>query len=134
MKYLITILLLAVISGCAPAFAGEITDIEMVSSVTTSTPVTVTAKPGFSGTILSMGVDVAAASTGYVGLAITPVQSMLARSVAVTNPITEDLWMDPSDGGSRQYAFTAQDTLSLTISNLAVATKTYRAVIRVEKK
>jgi hypothetical protein len=116
------------------AFAGEITDIEMVSSVTTSTPVTVTAKPGFSGTILSMGVDVAAASTGYVALAITPVQSMLARSVAVTNPITEDLWMDPSDGGSRPYAFTAQDTLSLTISNLAVATKTYRAVIRVEKK
>jgi hypothetical protein len=123
---------MAILAGMVSA--GEIRDIELVSSVTTSTPVTVTAKPGFSGTILSIGVDVAAASTGSVSLAITPVQAMLARTVAITNPLTYDVWLDPSDSASRPYAFTAQDTLSLTITNLAVATKTYRAVIRVEKK
>jgi hypothetical protein len=114
--------------------AGEIQDIELVSSVTTSTPVTVTAKPRVSGLILSFGVDVASASTGAVILAVSPVQSMLARQVANTNPLTADIWIDPSDSGSRPYAFTAEDTLSLTITNLAVATKTYRAVIRIEKQ
>jgi hypothetical protein len=59
---------------------------------------------------------------------------MLARQVANTNPLTADIWIDPSDSGSRPYAFTAEDTLSLTITNLAVATKTYRAVIRIEKQ
>ena len=129
-----TLLRLIFLFAAVTAIAGEITDIEMVSSVTTGTPVTVTAKPGYSGTILSLGVDVAAASTGAVELAITPVQSMLARTVASTNPLTVDLWIDPSDSASRPYAFTAQDTLRLTITNLALVTKTYRAVIRVEKK
>ena len=123
---------LALCALCAGA--GDIRDIELVSSVTTSTPVTVTAKPGVNGFILSVGVDVASASTGAVQVAITPAQSMLARAVATTNPLTADLWMDPSDGGSRPYAFTAQDTLSVTVTNLALATKTYRTVIRVETK
>ena len=124
---------LALCALCAGA--GDIRDIELVSNVTTSTPVTVTAKPGVNGNVLSVAFDVASASTGAVQVLLVPAQtSMDSRTIASTNPITADVWMDPSDSGSRPYAFTDSDTFSVTVTNLAVATKTYRTVIRVETK
>ena len=131
MKHIL-ILASIVLTMAGSLLANGLTDIEAVITVGSNAQDAVTVQ-GVNGWVNSVGIDTASGSTGNVTVAIQASPSTLAsRTIVSTNNVSADLWLDPSDAASRRYAITDKDTISLTVSNLTVTAKTYRAVIRVE--
>ncbi|MEI7879848.1 MAG: hypothetical protein WCI95_03125 [bacterium] len=124
----ILITIVALLAGIS--LAGMV-DIELIVTPGSNAQVSATAK-GVNGYVNSVAIDVAAASTGTVTVAVTPVSSMAARTIVSTNSTVSDVWLDPSDSASRRYAVTDRDTFTLTATNETVTAKAYKAVIRVE--
>ena len=128
----ITIILSVFLALSGISYANSVSDIEVIVSPGSNATVTATAQ-GVNGWVNSVAIDTASGSSGTVAVAIQPSQTTLdSRTIVSTNDITADLWLDPSDGASRRYAVTDRDKFSVTASNLTVAAKTYRVVIRVE--
>lgn len=128
----ITIIASVILSLIVSAIANSVQDIEVIVSPGSNAAATVTAM-AVNGWVNSVGIDTASDSTGNVTVAIQASPSTLdARTIVSTNDVSADLWLDPSDAASRRYAITDKDTISVTVSNLTVTAKTYRAVIRVE--
>jgi hypothetical protein len=131
MKY-ITIIASVFLMLAGVSFANGVSDIEVIVSPGSNASVTATAQ-GVNGWVNSVAIDTASGSSGNVTVAIQPSQTTMdSRTIVVTNDVAADLWLDPSDGASRRYAVTDMDKFSVTASNLTVAAKTYRVVIRVE--
>uniref|UniRef100_A0A6M3L4V8 Uncharacterized protein n=1 Tax=viral metagenome TaxID=1070528 RepID=A0A6M3L4V8_9ZZZZ len=124
-------LIIGILAAVSLCMAG-IEDVELSASVGAGLNQVVTAACP-AGHIAAIALDVAAGSTGNVEVAIAPQGAVMAsRAIATTNDIRADVWLYPSDAGSRRYAVSDRDTFSMTVSNMTATAKQYRAVIRIE--